>query len=310
MTERNFMEMQRQKFVEDKNVCVGLDTEREKISKEIEEFLRGKYSLPSFGATGPLMVAFNKEIIDATRDIAAAYKANAGYYEGEGLQGIYALYETARYLKQAATDVPLIFDGKRGDIGNTNKGYARWAFDDTGIGLNADAMTLHNYLGSEAMQPFLKGYKDKFFFVLCRTSNEGAGEFQDKIVEPEMIAFYEFVARRVYYWNEYSNCGLVVGATFPVELERVRKLVGDMPILIPGIGAQGGDLEATVKAAMYIDPKTGEKSFPAIINSSRGIIYASSGVDFAQAARAEAIRLRDEINKYRQEAIGKCQTSS
>jgi len=171
--------------------------------------------------------------------------------------------------------------------------------------LRADAITVNPYLGGEAVQPFLE-CKDKGIFVLCRTSNKGAGEFQDLLISvsgefggeyihtSRQIPIYQYVAHRVATtWNTNGNCGLVVGATRPDELRAVRKIVDDMPILVPGVGAQGGDVEATVKAGV---DSNGQGM---IINSSRGIIFASSGPDFAEAARRETMRLRDHINQYR-----------
>lgn len=282
-------------------VCVGLDSEITKIP----EYIRNGEHPQS---------AFNKAIIDATHDLVCAYKPNTAFYEARGKNGIEALKLTCDYIKEKYPEIPIILDAKRADIGSTNDGYAKFAFDYLG----ADAITLHPYLGKESLKPFLDR-KDKGLFILCRTSNPGAGEFQDLLVtesgkNTSGVAgwsesgshdspdgggtgkpFYQIVAEHVAKdWNYNGNCGLVVGATYPDELNIVRRMVGDgFPLLIPGIGSQGGDVEKTVKAGVDKD------GLNAIINSSRGIIFASAGVDFAGISRTEAIKLRDEINKFR-----------
>lgn len=218
--------------------------------------------------------AFNKKIIDETYDLVCAYKPNSAFYEARGAAGITELKKTCDYLRKNYPDIVIILDAKRADIGNTNNGYVSFAYDYLG----ADAMTLHPYLGREAMQPFLDR-KEKGSIILCRTSNPGAGEFQDDL--------YQKVATHVAkFWNTNNNCALVVGATYPRELQIVRRIVKDMPLLIPGIGAQGGDVEKTVRAG--IDSHgTG-----AIINASRSIIFAKN-------PRQEAQQLSDQINLYR-----------
>jgi orotidine-5'-phosphate decarboxylase len=259
-------------------VCVGLDSD---ISK-IPELIKNQKN-PQF--------EFNKAIIDTTHDLVCAYKPNSAFYEGNGAQGVAELKMTCDYILEKYPDIVIILDAKRADIGNTNDGYAKFAFDYLG----ADAITLHPYLGKEALKPFLER-KDKGCIILCRTSNPGAGEFQDLSFDTgnQNIKLYQQIAKNVAeIWNEQGNCALVVGATYPTELEIVRHLVGDMPILIPGIGAQGGDIEKTVKAGLD-NHKAG-----AIINSSRGIIFASGSTDFAQRAREETNKLRIEINKFR-----------
>lgn len=229
--------------------------------------------------------------MEATKDLVCAYKPNLAFYRGAS--GKEVLSETIEYISTVTQNVPVILDAKYADIGNTNDGYVEEAFGYFG----ADAVTVHPYLGAEAMKPFLER-TDKGVIVLCRTSNPGAGEFQDMQVYQDSDAFagtgskplYERVARNVSYsWNYNDNCAVVVGATYPDELARVRRLVGDMPILIPGIGAQGGDLEATVRTGRN------SRGQGMIINSSRGIIFASSGEDFAAAARAETIKLHNAI---------------
>ena len=229
------------------------------------------------------ILSFNRKIIDATKDVVCAYKPNTAFYEKYGIPGLSALYETIAYIHEVAPDVPVILDAKRADIGNTNADYAEAAFEY----LRADAITVHPYLGAEALAPFLDR-ANKGIIVLCRTSNPGAGEFQDLPVNGEPL--YRFVAHRVSSeWNKNGNCALVVGATYPDELREVRGLVGDMPILIPGIGTQGGDLEKTVSAGKDSRGKG------MIVNSSRGIIFASPGDDFADAARHETVKLHNSI---------------
>lgn len=273
---RNFMDLLRAKWVEGKFVCVGLDSEVGKIPN-----CKRSDNLAN------MIISFNVAIVRATKDLVCAYKPNTAFYEALGPVGWVILRQTIRYINHHAPGVPVILDFKRGDIGNTNFGYVKLAFDY----LKADAVTGHPYLGREALLPFLD-QSDKGVIVLCRTSNPGAGEFQDKNIEGELL--YQLVARQVSQeWNAKGNCAVVVGATCPSELEIVRDIVGDMPILIPGIGAQGGDVEATVKAGMD------SRSEGMIINSSRGIIFASSGDDFAEAARRETIKLHEEINQHR-----------
>jgi orotidine-5'-phosphate decarboxylase len=222
---------------------------------------------------GP-QLPFNRAIIDATHDLVCAYKPNTAFYEARGTEGIEALKQTCDYLHETYPEIPIILDAKRGDIGNTNEGYARFAFDYLGT----DAITLHPYLGREALKPFFDR-KDRGCIILCKTSNPGSGEFQD--------AMYETVATHVAReWNMNENCALVVGATYPTELETVRQIVGDMPLLIPGVGAQGAQVQQTVKAGVDSHGKN------AIINASRSVI-------FAQDPRKEAEHLRDQINLWR-----------
>ena len=258
------------------------------------------------------LVDFNTRIIDATADLACAFKPNSAFYEKLGSEGVAALEETIRYIKHSYPRVPVILDFKRGDIGNTNNGYVEEALDRFG----ADAVTVHPYLGREALAPFLDR-TDKGILVLARTSNPGAGEFQDLPVDlnrlsdfykkrfgdleglremtgDDVFPLYQIIAyAAAVNWNSNGNVGLVAGATSPVELAEIRRIAGETPILIPGIGAQGGDVESTVIAGRDSN-KQGM-----IINASRSIIFASSGPDFAGAARAETQRLTNEINQYR-----------
>jgi orotidine-5'-phosphate decarboxylase len=270
--QRNFRELLEAQWDEKKFLCIGLDTDIEKIPGHMR----------SIGAH-ECITAFNRAIIDATKDVAGSYKPNSAFYEAHGDEGWSALCETVEYIREQAPGVPVILDAKRGDIGNTNKGYIDAAFER----MSADAITVSPYMGGESLAPFLE-LKDKGIIVLCRTSNPGAGEFQDMKVDGEPL--YKAVARRVAgEWNGNGNCAVVVGATYPGELSEVRAIVGDMPILIPGIGVQGGDLEKTVHAG-----KDG-RGRGMMIAASRAIIYASSGPDFAEAARAKAQELDGAI---------------
>jgi len=276
MGTRNFQQMLEQRWEQGRFVCVGLDS----YPAQIPEAARHK-------ELGETILHFNRAIVDATADLVCAYKPNSAFYEAYGVESMTALYETIKYIQKVASDVPVILDAKRGDIGNTNEGYVSMAF----VTAQADAITVHPYLGQEAVQPFLD-QKDKGVLVLCRTSNKGAGEFQDGEMYGRPL--YEYVAFRVATrWNANGNCGLVVGATYPDELKKVREVVGDLPILIPGIGAQGGDVEQTVKAGKD------SRGRGMIINSSRGIIFASKGNDFAEVARRKTQELHDLINQYR-----------
>ncbi|MEK7129442.1 MAG: orotidine-5'-phosphate decarboxylase [Patescibacteria group bacterium] len=255
-------------------VCIGLDSELHKLPAHLQ------------GGNAP-QFTFNKAIIDATHDLVCAYKPNSAFYEARGVQGIAELKMTCDYLREKYPEVVIILDAKRADIGSTNEGYVQFAFDYLG----ADAITLHPYLGKDAILPFLER-KEKGSFILCRTSNPGAGELQDLVTDGKPL--YQVIAGKVANeWNENGNCGLVVGATYPGELEIVRRIVGDMALLVPGIGAQGGDVEKTIKAGVDSQGKN------AIINSSRSIIFASNDEDFAQKARVEAQKLKVDINRYR-----------
>ncbi len=227
---------------------------------------------------------FNKAIIDATSDLVCCYKPNLAFYEAMGIRGLQALKKTVAYIPR---DIPVIGDAKRGDIGNTAAAYARALFDY----YKFDAATVNPYLGYDSIKPFLD-YRNKGVFVLCRTSNSSASDFQD-LVDNFGMKFYQSVALRAGDWNKGDNVGLVVGATYPDELKEIRKLCPDMPLLIPGIGAQGGDLELSVR---YGVDAAGEK---AIIVAARQVLYASKGPGYARAAREAALELRDSINKFR-----------
>jgi len=248
-------------------VCVGLDLNPEMMPDKVSIF------------------EFNKAIIDATADLVCAYKPNLAFYEALGNDGLDCLKRTVDYIPE---DIPVIGDAKRGDIGNTAKAYATAIFSH----FNFDATTVSPYLGFDSVEPFLQ-YHDKGILILCRTSNAGAADFQSLHcqIENDHRPLFEIVALKASQWNTHDNIGLVVGATYPEELRLIRQSHPDMPLLIPGIGAQGGDLALTVR---YGVDARGEK---AIINSSRQIIYASRGKDFTQAARHAASTLRDQINQ-------------
>ncbi len=278
------MEMLRAKWDEGKFVCVGLDSELSKIPS----FVTHHSQTP--------VITFNREIIEATRDIAGAYKPNIAFYASRGTEGIRDLVTTVGIIKAVAPSVPIILDAKRADIGNTNLGYVIEAFQM----IDADAVTVNPYFGSEALLPFL-GQKEKGVIVLCRTSNKGAAEFQNLVTESEFgkIPLYQVVAHSVAKkWNTAGNCALVFGATAPAELAIGRNIVGDdFPLLIPGIGKQGGDLEKTVNAGK---DSAGRGM---IINSSSGIIFASSGENFAEAARRETEKLHNDITEILKGAV-------
>ena len=272
MSDRNFRELLEGRWAEAKFVCVGLDVDLDKIPQCVQQ-----------SSIVNTLVDFAIGIVEATQSSVCAYKPNVAFYERYGIDGLMALNMTILHIKRIAPHVPVILDAKRADIGNTNYGYVASAFRY----LRADAITVHPYLGREALEPFLS-LKDKGIIVLCRTSNPGAREFQDLLVDG--IPLYQRVARNVAeQWNTNGNCAVVVGATFPAELEIVRNIVGDMPILIPGIGAQGGDLEQTIRVGKN---SCGDGM---VINASRSVIYASNGDDFALSALAEVQRMNQVI---------------
>jgi orotidine-5'-phosphate decarboxylase len=244
-------------------LCIGLDPDQE--------------LMPTVD-----VLQFNKAIIEATCDLVCAYKPNLAFYEALGTQGLVILEKTVKCMPG---HIPVIGDAKRGDIGNTAKAYAKALFSVLGF----DAATVNPYLGFDSIEPFIN-YQDKGVFILCRTSNKGAADFQS--LRADGLPLYEVVAQKAKEWNIHGNIGLVVGATYPEELKRVRSICPEMPFLIPGIGAQGGDLASAVG---YGADARGEK---AIINVSRQILYASREKDFAQAARNVAEKLRNQISSY------------
>lgn len=253
-------------------LCVGLDSDIEKIPTHLKSSKNALFE-------------FNKGIIDQTHDLVCAYKIQIAFYSAYAKEEDIIL--TTDYIHKNYSHVPVILDAKRGDIGNTAECYAKEAF----IRYKADALTVNPYLGSDSLQPFLD-YKDKGIIILCRTSNAGAKDLQDLKIDGQPL--YKHIAlKAANEWNKNQNVLLVVGATYPKELAEIRTLTGDMNFLVPGIGAQGGDIEAAVSNG--ID----SNGAGLIINSSRAIIYAGKDKDYAIAARKVAEETRDQINLFR-----------
>lgn len=253
-------------------VCVGLDPEPERFPQH----LRG---------TPRAILEFNRAIIDATADLVCAYKPQIAHYAAEAAED--QLQDTIRYIRERAPGIPVILDSKRGDIGSTAGKYAREAFERYG----ADAVTVNPWLGRDSVEPFLE-YADKGVVILCRTSNAGARELQDLDIGGRKL--YQVLAEKVANeWNSRGNCLLVVGATYPAELADIRARTGGMTFLVPGVGAQGGDVEQAVHSGRRADGRG------LVINSSRGILYAGSGEDFAAAARRATLELRAAVNAAR-----------
>jgi orotidine-5'-phosphate decarboxylase len=253
-------------------LCVGFDPDPKRLPAPLQGKPEGIFE-------------FCREIADATADLVCSFKPQFAYFASQRAEA--QLEKLIRHLKDKYPHIPVILDSKRGDIGSTADHYALEAFERYG----ADAITVNPYMGFDTIEPYLK-HTGKGVIVLCRTSNPGGSDLQFLNVSPSGEPLYLHVAKlAATQWNGSGQIGLVVGATFPEEITKVRAIVGDMPLLIPGIGAQGGDIEATVKAGAVADkPGTGM-----IINSSRAILYAGSGADFAQAARAVAISTRDAL---------------
>ena len=227
---------------------------------------------------------FNRAIVDATSDLVCAFKPNMAFYEALGLDGLAALGQTIGHIRKTSPETIIIADAKRGDVGHTSAAYASAMFDHWGV----DVVTVHGYMGRDSVAPFLSR-DGKGAFVLCRTSNPGAGDFQD-IASSDDRPLYQRVAGIAGGWGFNGSLGLVVGATYPEEMMAVRGICPSLPILIPGVGSQAGDLR---QAVLNGTDSSGRR---AIINASRSIIYASRGPDYAEAARREAMRLRDAIN--------------
>jgi orotidine-5'-phosphate decarboxylase len=249
-------------------LCVGLDPD------------------PALMPEGIGIFEFNKAIIDATVDLVCAYKPNIAFYEAAGSNGLDALKRTRDCIPDG---IPVIIDAKRGDIGNTARAYAKSLFEY----YNFDAATVSPYLGLDSLEPFMQ-YRDSGILVLCRTSNPGAVDFQSLSCKTEggYKMLFEIVAEKVNEWNRHGNLGLVVGATYPGELKLLRERYPEMLLLIPGVGAQGGELKQVVEYGVDASRRK------TIINSSRQILYASKGKDFATAARRAARELRDQINGF------------
>jgi len=250
-------------------LCVGLDPDPERMPhRDVVSFLR--------------------DIIEATKDVVCAYKLNFAFFEAMGIEGMQKLLEAVTYVP---SHVPIIADAKRGDIGNTARFYADAILNVYGF----DAVTVNAYGGRDSVQPFLD-YDDKGVFVWCRSSNEGAEDVQDLELS-DGRPLYLALAEKVGTWNEHGNAGLVLGATWPEQIEPVREACPDMLLLLPGVGAQEGDLEAAVQAAMN------DSGGGFIVNASRGVLYAGRGDDYPEAARNEAIRIRSRINVMREAAL-------
>ena len=253
-------------------LCVGLDPEPARFPAGVPRDAAGIY-------------AFCAAIVEATADLACAFKPQIAYFAAHRAEG--ELERLIAHMRQMAPREPIILDAKRGDIGSTAEQYAREAFERYG----ADAVTLSPFMGFDSVEPYLK-YEGKGAFLLCRTSNPGGDDLQNQRLADEagQPRLYEHVARLAQGpWNRNGQLGLVVGATYPAEIERVRALAPTVPLLIPGVGAQGGDAAATVRAGWRADG-------PILVNSSRAILYASNGADFADAARAAARATRDQLN--------------
>ena len=274
----SFMQALRTRWEQaDSLVCVGLDPEPAKFPAQF---------------TGDPDAVFNfcRAIVDATAPYVCSFKPQIAHFAALGAED--ALQRLIAHIHAAHPGTPVILDSKRGDIGSTAQHYATEAFDRYG----ADAVTANPYLGRDSVQPFLDR-ADRGVVILCRTSNPGAGDLQDLVVSDNSRGgrpLYQHVAEKVAReWNGHGNCALVVGATWPQQLREVRAIVGDVPFLVPGVGAQGGDVEAVVTNAKTADG-TG-----LVVSSSRAVLYASNGADFATAAANAAKALRDEINRFR-----------
>ncbi|MYD66062.1 MAG: orotidine-5'-phosphate decarboxylase [Chloroflexi bacterium] len=251
----------------DSLLCVGLDPD------------------PGGIPAGVRTLDFLQAIVEATADLVCCFKPNAAFFESRGPEGV----EELRALIAGIPDeVPVLLDAKRADVGHASEHYARAVFEQLGV----HGVTVSPYLGRDAVEPFL-AYEDRHSFVLCRTSNAGAGDFQDLPVGEGGRPLYMEVAAAAHRWNGRGNVGLVVGATYPGEAREVRAACPDMLLLMPGVGAQAGDLEAAVQAAVDAD------GGGILVNASRGVIYAGRDGDYAAAARAEAMRLREAINAAR-----------
>jgi orotidine-5'-phosphate decarboxylase len=260
-------------------LCVGLDPDIRRFPLHLQK-------------RPDAIIAFNHAIIEATADLVCAYKPNLGFFLAYGEPGIHALVETRRMVP---AHIPVILDAKVGDIASTAEAYARAYFDLWGF----DAVTAHPFLGGDSLVPWLQ-YQDRAVFILAKTSNPGSGDLQDLVVGggPAAEPLYLHVAAQVAGWQEqYGTCGLVAGATYPRQLHEIRRRCPDLPILVPGIGAQSGDLAATVRAGLDAQG-TG-----LLINTSRAVLYASGGEDFAGAARGAAQQFRDQINRIRSENV-------
>ncbi|HUG21573.1 orotidine-5'-phosphate decarboxylase [Piscinibacter sp.] len=270
-------QLRRAEGLNDSLLCVGLDPEPMKFPG-------------TWKGNAVRLFDFCAAIVDATKDLVIAFKPQIAYFAAQ--RGEEQLERLIAYIHRVAPEVPVILDAKRGDIGSTAEQYAREAFER----YQADAVTLSPFMGFDSLEPYLR-YAGKGLILLCRTSNPGGSDLQaQRLAGGEML--YEHVARLAHEsWNGGGQLGLVVGATFPAEIERVRALAPTLPLLIPGVGAQGGDAQATVRAGWR--QRDGQTVAPIIVNSSRAVLYASAGDDFAAAARRVANATRDELNLAR-----------
>jgi orotidine-5'-phosphate decarboxylase len=256
-------------------LCVGLDTDPDKIPQHLRSF-----DDPVF--------EFNRQIIDATIDFAVAYKPNMAFYESEGIKGWRSLEKTINYLNKFKDNVFTIADAKRGDIGNTSERYSKAFLSEPPTGLGFDAITVAPYMGKDSVKPFLK-YPDKWVILLALTSNQGAFDFQTQKLQNGLTVF-ETVIQKSLEWGTTENMMYVVGATKAEMLAEIRNIIPNHFLLVPGIGAQGGSLEEVAGYGI-------NKNCGLLVNSSRGIIYASSQIDFAEAAREEASSLKDQMEQ-------------
>ena len=269
----NFIEKLEQAWSSSNSLlCVGLDPNWQKIPEHLK-------TLPE-----PIF-EFCKSIVDATQDLVCAYKPQIAYFSG--LQAEDQLEKTLNYVRETYPHIPIILDSKRGDIGSTAEMYAVEAFDR----YKSDAVTVNPYMGQDSAQPFLDR-ADRGTIFLCRTSNPGASDIQDLEVDGQPL--YQKIASMISQsWNSNNNCCLVIGATWPQQMATLREIAGDIPFLVPGVGAQGGDVESLVKAGQTAEGRG------LIINSSRAVIYAGSDQNFAIASRKVALETRELINQYR-----------
>ena len=269
-----FMEALRRRWDEAGSlVCVGLDPEPGKFPAR-------------FAGDADAVFAFCRDIVDATAPAVCCFKPQIAHFAALGAED--ALERLVAHIHAVHPGIPVILDAKRGDIGSTARHYAAEAFDRYG----ADAVTANPYLGRDSLQPYLDR-ADRGVVILCRTSNPGAADLQDLVVEDGRPLYQHVAAKVAREWNDNGNCMLVVGATWPEQLREVRSIVGDLPFLVPGVGAQGGDVEAVVRNAATADG-TG-----LVASSSRAVLYASTGDDYATAAASAARALRDAINGFR-----------
>ncbi len=254
-------------------ICVGFDPDLARIPAH-------------FGQGKDAILAWGKTIVDQTADLCCAYKPQIAHFAALGAEDV--LLDLIRYIKEVAPQVPVILDSKRGDIGTTAERYAVEAFER----FQADAVTINPYLGVDSIAPFTS-YRDKGVIVLCRTTNPSAVELQNMRLENGRTLYQQVAYQAAGEWNEHGNLGLVVGATWPKEMSEIRAIVGDMPFLVPGLGAQGGDAAEVMKRGKTAD------GAGLIISSSRAIIFASQGEDFAESVRQATLDLQQQISSLR-----------